>query len=91
MDEVRDNKSWCLSNPETYLWSTTTRNITEIHNIFYKIKQLQYGDRPDYNYIKEQLTILLQKEEGTHSSIDLKTSGIVIFCTLIEKKFGREE
>jgi len=86
MDEVRDTKAWCLENPSTYLWCTT-KNIPEIHNIFYKIKQLKYSDRPDYNYIREQLITLLQKEEGTHPSLDTKTL-VHLFIHYIEKKFA---
>jgi tRNA(Ile)-lysidine synthase TilS/MesJ len=87
MDEVRDTKAWCLADPSTYLWCSTTKNIQEIHNIFYKMKQLEYSDRPDYNYIREQLTTLLQKEEGTHPSLDTKTL-VLSFTHHIEKKLA---
>lgn len=72
MDEVKIMKAWCLSDPEHNLWCSTTRNMPEVRNIFYKIKQLQFADRPDYDYIREQLNTLLQKEEGTNSSLDIK-------------------
>eukprot|EP00826_Nyctotherus_ovalis_P003645 TRINITY_DN1074_c0_g1_i9.p2 TRINITY_DN1074_c0_g1~~TRINITY_DN1074_c0_g1_i9.p2 ORF type:complete len:104 (+),score=15.27 TRINITY_DN1074_c0_g1_i9:961-1272(+) len=77
MDEVRDAKTLCLHYPEQHLWCGTTQNMPEIHNIFHKIKQLQYGDRPDYEYIREQLLTLLQREEGTHPSADTKSTPIV--------------
>ena len=54
----------CLKNPETCLWSTT-RGLQEVQNIFHKIQQFKYGDRPDYDYIKEQLNTLLKKEEAS--------------------------
>lgn len=79
MDEVRNMKAWCLSDPENCLWCSTTKNMQEVRNIFYKLKQLQYSDRPDYDYIRDQLTTLLQKEEGTHPSVDIKTSATVNF------------
>lgn len=63
MDEVRDIKTLCFNDPENHLWRTTTSEMQEVRNIFYKIKELQYADRPDYDYIRDQLTILLQKEE----------------------------
>lgn len=70
MDEVKNIKSCCLSDPENYLWSTTTNKMQEVRNIFHKINELKYEDKPDYDYIREQLKILLQKEEGLHTSLD---------------------
>jgi hypothetical protein len=43
-DEVKDIKMKCLSNPEKYLWTTTTRRINAIRDIFYHIKSLNYED-----------------------------------------------
>lgn len=74
MDEVGSLKAWCMENPEASLWCGTTRNMPEVRSIFYRIKQLRFADRPDYDYIRDQLTTLLQKEEGTQSSLDTKTS-----------------
>ena len=66
----------CHPDPEQDIWKTTTANMPEVRNIFYKIKELQFPDRPDYEFIRNQLNILLQKERGrivppsleTHSS-----------------------
>lgn len=63
-----------MANPETRLWRTTTSGMPELREIFYSILQLQYADRPDYDYIRKQLEILLQKEEQKeHSQTSLET------------------
>lgn len=67
MDEVREMKAWCLEEPETYLWCGSTRGLQEVRNIFRSIKALKYSDRPDYEYMREQLRALLQREEATRS------------------------
>lgn len=87
MDLVRDMKTWCLTNPENYLWRGPTRNMQEVHNIFYKINELQYKDKPDYEYIHEQLTLLLQKEECTNPSVDTR---IIATVTLAIYALRRE-
>ena len=77
VDEVKEIKTKCLSNPQRFLWQTTTSNITEVHIIFYLISKLGYGDRPDYASIRQQLNTLAQKEElKEHSirSLDTKSS-----------------
>ncbi len=51
MDAVKCIKTRCLDNPEQHLW-IKTKNIPEVKEIFYHIKSLQYGDKPDYNRIK---------------------------------------
>lgn len=62
-DDVRDLKMKCLEYPERYLWKTTTANMKEVKDIFKSIKRLEYADRPDYEYIREQLSTLLRNEE----------------------------
>ena len=81
MDEVRDIKAKCLADPEQYIWRTTTVNMPEVRAIFYKIKELQFSDRPDYVFIRNQLNILLQKEGGhcVPPSIETQSSSIVLF------------
>ncbi len=60
MDEVRVIKNRCLSNPDKFLWETT-RGIPEVKNIFYHLKKLEYRDKPDYVYIREQLRSILER------------------------------
>ena len=45
----------CLSNPEKFLWTTTTKNFMPLKEIFYHIKSLKYEDRPNYCFIKDKL------------------------------------
>ena len=54
MDEVKAIKTQCLDNPERLLWNAT-KNIQEVKNIFYHLKKLEYKDKPDYEYIRNQL------------------------------------
>ena len=61
-EETRDIKAKCLAEPEKYLWKAT-EDVEEMKSIFNAIKSLQYSDRPNYNYIREQLQLLLKKEE----------------------------
>ena len=61
MDEVKDIKTKCLKNPEQYLWKKT-KNILEVKNIFYYIKKLEYADKPDYAYIKQQLINIYENQ-----------------------------
>lgn len=89
MDEVRDIKAQCLADPEKLLWRTTTSGMQEVHNIFYNLQQLKYSDRPDYNYIKEQLNSLLQKEEAKYSqafSDTRETITVFLLSFILEKK-----
>lgn len=73
MDDVRDIKALCLGNPENFLWCSTTSEMQEVRNIFYSIKKLQYADKPDYDYIRNQLNSLLQKEKMKNSLTYLET------------------
>ena len=51
MDEVKNIKHECLSNPEEKLW-IVTKDIPEVKHIFYHIQSLNYKDRPDYELIR---------------------------------------
>lgn len=62
-DDVRDVKTKCFSDPERYLWRTTTARNQEVRNIYYSLTPLKYEDRPDYEYIRQQLFSLLRNEE----------------------------
>ena len=86
VDEVREMKMKCLSEPETCLWKTTTSGLQETRNIFYSINRLQYPDRPDYDYVRQQLGLLLQKEEYKEQSLRSLSTGVstsVPCCPLI--------
>jgi len=54
MDEVKNIKTECLSNPEEKLW-IVTKDIPEVKLIFNHIQSLGYKDKPNYSYIKLQL------------------------------------
>ena len=54
-DEVKDIKMKCLSHPEKFLWTSTTKNFPSMIDIFNHIKNLKYEDRPDYNLIRTKL------------------------------------
>lgn len=43
------------------MWKAT-KNMKQIKNIFYHIKSLAFEERPNYAYIKEQLSSLLAGE-----------------------------
>ena len=60
MDAVKSIKTRCLDNPEQYLW-IKTKKIPEVKDIFYLIKQLNYGDKPDYNRIRQLLISIYEK------------------------------
>lgn len=47
MEEVKNIKNECLSNPEEKLW-IATKDIQEVKKIFYHLKSLNYKDKPDY-------------------------------------------
>lgn len=84
VDEVKEIKTRCLADPEKHIWRTTTLGMVELRHIFYHIARLQYSDRPDYGYIRDQLNALLQKEEVKEQSvrsIDTRTSVSVPLVT----------
>lgn len=51
MDEVKNIKTECLSNPEEKLW-IVTKDIPEVKNIFSHIQSLGYKDKPNYGFIR---------------------------------------
>lgn len=68
MDDVKLIKARCMADPESYLWKSTTRDLSEIKQIFYSISKLHYADRPDYDFIRNQLYSLLQKEDSLETN-----------------------
>jgi hypothetical protein len=58
MDEVKNIKHECLSNPEEKLW-ITTKDVPEVKDIFYHIQSLGYKDKPNYNLIRGSLKNIL--------------------------------
>lgn len=54
-DEVKDIKMRCLSHPEQFLWTTTTKFMPQVAEIFYHIKSLQYEDCPNYEFVRSKL------------------------------------
>ena len=87
MDEVKVIKAKCLSDPENNLWKTTTKGIPELKQIYYSISKLGYPDKPDYEFIRTQLKILLQKEELKEQlSFETRESSGVYYFNDIQKK-----
>jgi len=86
MDEVKEMKAWCIEDPENYLWCKSTHGMQEVRNIFYKIKELKYIDKPDYEYIREQLKFILQKEERTLSSSNTREFDSVLYLSLLNRE-----
>lgn len=62
MDEVKAEKQLILSMPERFLWKGC--EIQEVRNIFYSIKSLKYADRPDYEFIREEISRIVFKKKG---------------------------
>ena len=62
IDEIKECKKKCLDEPDKYLFLSSTKNNKEIYYIFEYIKNLKFETEPDYNYIKNQLSILKNKE-----------------------------
>jgi hypothetical protein len=60
MDEVKNIKTDCLSNPEEKLW-IVTKDIPEVRNIFHHIQSLGYKDKPNYGLIRSQLKSIYQR------------------------------
>jgi hypothetical protein len=57
-----------LTDPEKYLWKTTTREMNEMKQIFCSISKLRYDNKPDYAFIRNQLYSLLLRAEELESS-----------------------
>jgi len=62
MDEVKAIKTRCLENPQRYLWNAT-KNLNEVRNIFYHIQGLGYACKPNYEYIKQNLICIYEKNQ----------------------------
>ena len=60
MDEVKNIKTECLSNPEEKLW-IVTKDIPEVKKIFCHLKSLNYKDKPDYMLIRNNLKSILTR------------------------------
>lgn len=54
-DEVKDIKMRCLSHPYQFLWTSTTKRMPQVIEIFNHIKALNYEDKPNYEFIREKL------------------------------------
>jgi len=89
-EKIANRKNECVVNPEKELL-TNHKNKKEILQILYHIKSLQYGDRPNYDYIRNILKCLLSAElskslnQQTHNmsqtnlnlnSLNIDTSGL---------------
>jgi len=70
MDEVKLIKTRCLSNPDKFLWEVT-KNIPEVKNIFYHIKRLEYADKPDYQFIRDQLKSISERHNDVQRMITM--------------------
>ena len=76
-DEVKLSKAKCLNDPAKHLWTNPITNTDEIRKIFKSISELKYEDRPNYEYIRIQLTSLLKKERAKEfelKQLETKTS-----------------
>lgn len=62
-ETVGNIKAMCLAEPEKYLWTNPHTRQLELRNIFESIRHLAYSDRPNYEYIHQQLVELLMKEK----------------------------
>jgi len=60
-EKIANRKNDCLVNPEKELLINNV-NKKEILQILYHIKSLQYGDRPNYDFIRNILKGLLNNE-----------------------------
>ena len=82
-EDVGAIKAMSLTEPEKYLWTNEhTRNL-ELKNIFKSINELTYPDRPNYEYIRQQLMDLLKKEQ--QHEVDKVTPVLDLPLTLLPK------
>lgn len=58
MDEVKNIKTKCLSNPEEKLW-LVTKDIPEVKKIYSHLISLNYKDKPDYQFVRNNLKSIL--------------------------------
>ncbi len=71
MEEVKQIKTQCLEKPEELLW-VQTKNIPEVRAIFKHVKSLEYKDRPNYQFIRDQLKSILSKQLEVECQITQK-------------------
>ena len=62
MEQVKEIKTQCLEDPENFLW-VATKDILEVKNIFYHLKKLNYSDKPDYDFIRNELKTIYLKNQ----------------------------
>lgn len=68
MEQVKEIKTQCLEDPEKYLW-VVTKDVQEVKNIFYHLKKLNYSDKPDYDYIRNELKTIYLKNQLPHTDM----------------------
>lgn len=73
MDEVKQLKEQCLTDPENKLWKST-KHITEVKDIFYHIKSLSYKDKPDYDYVRKRLQSICMSQMSIERAWNSSTS-----------------
>ena len=61
-EEIKKMKEKCLSNPQNFLFLTTTKDKYELYQIYTYLSTLLYQTKPDYQYIYDQLFSLRIKE-----------------------------
>jgi len=49
----------CLSDPERFLWTTQTKWKSQLSEIFNHIKGLAYEEKPNYEFVRNQLKGIL--------------------------------
>lgn len=77
-DDVGAVKEKCLREPEKYLWPNPMSGGKEMRNIFYAVNALEYYDRPNYTYIREQLLSLLNIERKKEFDLGPPARQVVI-------------
>jgi hypothetical protein len=65
MDEVKNIKIECLSNPNEKLW-VETKHLMEVRVIFEHIQSLKYVDVPNYELIRNQLKSIALRNMDIH-------------------------
>ena len=70
MDEVKNIKKACFDQPHEKLW-IATKQVTEVRNIYFHLKSLEYKDRPNYELIRNNLKSILGNNEGIPQHITI--------------------
>lgn len=70
---MKEIKTQCLENPETHLWHVT-KDIQEVKNIFYHLKKLNYADKPDYDFIRNELKSIYLRYQMPFNSPSVDTN-----------------